>query len=170
MTTIIFCGIDLEKELGIIVNEIKRPVTPEISETVQDIPGMVGSLFLGNNYGQRVFEIDITIKAKSESEKVQIIHQLAEMVMTFGDGEFPMIFGDELDFTYYGHFTNISVPERISRTHWATCTLTFSCSDPKAYGEYESFSMNENPINITPNGTAECYPIFTCLPKKDVTK
>ncbi|MFJ7932319.1 distal tail protein Dit [Peribacillus sp. NPDC096448] len=170
MTSVIFCGIDLEKEIGLIINEIKRPVTPEITETTQDVPGMVGSLFLGNNYGQRVFDIEITIKAQSESERVQKIHRLAELTMTFGDGEFPMIFGHESDITYYGHFTNITIPERLALTHWATCTLTFSCSDPKGYGEYETNDMTENPTTITPNGTDECYPTFTCIPKKDVTK
>ncbi|MGE6611866.1 distal tail protein Dit [Peribacillus sp. NPDC076916] len=170
MTSVIFCGIDLEKEIGLIINEIKRPVTPEITETTQDVPGMVGSLFLGNNYGQRVFDIEITIKAQSESERVQKIHRLAELAMTFGDGEFPMNFGDESDITFYGHFTNVTIPERIERTHWAQCTLTFACSDPKGYGEYENHDMLSNPTTISPNGTAECYPIFTCLPKKDVTK
>jgi hypothetical protein len=30
--------------------------------------------------------------------------------------------------------------------------------------------MTKNPITIFPDGTGECYPVFTCLPKKDVTK
>lgn len=166
-----FCGVDSRQDLDLIVNQIKRPILPEVTENTQDVPGMVGKIFLGNSYGQKIFEIDITIKAKSEQERVQKIAQLTDLCMTFGDGEYPMIFSDESDFTYYGHFAGISTPERLREgSHWATCTLSFSCSDPKAYGEYESFSLDENPINITPNGTAECYPIFTCLPKKDVTK
>ncbi|MEY8731956.1 hypothetical protein AB9M92_06720 [Peribacillus frigoritolerans] len=82
-----------------------------------------------------------------------------------------MFFSDESDYTYYGHFSGVSKPERISGTsHWARFTFTFSCSDPNGYREYETTDMLSNPTTISPNGTAECYPIFTCLPKKDVTK
>jgi phage-related protein len=58
-----FCGIDAVEDLDLIVNDIKMPVTPEITENTQDVPGMVGKLFFGNNYGQKIFEIDITIKS-----------------------------------------------------------------------------------------------------------
>ncbi|MED3650604.1 distal tail protein Dit [Heyndrickxia sporothermodurans] len=170
MSTFNFCGVDSLTDLDIIVNEIKKPVTPEITENVQDVPGMLGKIYMGNSYGQKVFEILITIKAKSEQERVQKIDQLTELVMTFGDGEYPMIFSTESDYTYYGHFSGITTPERVEKTHWATCTLTFSCSDPRGYGEYESNDMTQNPITILPNGKADCFPIFTCLPKKDVTK
>ncbi|MGC4375932.1 distal tail protein Dit [Fictibacillus sp. Mic-4] len=168
-TTFNFCGVD-SKDLGLIVNEVKKPVTPEIKENTQDVPGMLGEIFLGNSYGQKTFEITVTIKASSEQERVQKIDQLNELVMTFGSGEYPMIFSTEADYTYYGHFSAISVPERLSQTHWATCTLTFSCSDPRGYGEYEAYDLIQNPVTITPNGKAECFPIFTCMPKKDVTK
>ena len=168
--TCIFCGVDFVEDLGLIVNDIKRPVTPEISENVQDVPGMVGKIYLGNSYGQLQFEISITIKAKTPQERIDKIHDLSNIVTTFGDGEYPMVFSNDSEWTYYGHFSSISTPELISNNQWATCTLTFSCSDPKGYGEYQQHDMKENPIIITPDGTAECYPIFTCMPKQDVTK
>ncbi|MEK5524147.1 distal tail protein Dit [Heyndrickxia sp. FSL W8-0423] len=168
-TTFNFCGVDSKQDLDIIVNEIKKPVTPEITENVQDVPGMVGKIFMGNSYGQKIWEILITITAKSEQERVQKIDQLTELVMTFDAGEYPMIFSTESDYTYYGHFSGITTPERVEKTHWATCTLTFSCSDPKGYGEYQNKDITKNPITILPDGSAECYPIFTCIPKKDLT-
>ena len=168
--TCIFCGVDFVEDLGLIVNDIKRPVTPEISENVQDVPGMVGKIYLGNSYGQLEFEISITIKAKTPQERIDKIHDLSDIVTTFGDGEYPMVFSNDPEWTYYGHFSSISTPELISNNQWATCTLTFSCSDPKGYGEYQQHDITTSPITITPDGTAECYPVFTCIPKKDVTR
>jgi predicted phage tail component-like protein len=163
-----FCGLDAINDLDLIVNSIRYPVTPEITENTQDVPGMVGKIFLGNSYGQKIFQIDITIMKEDSKRLIQKIHQLTELVMTFGDGEYPMIFSDDPEYTYYGHFTGVSTPDKIGG--YATCTLTFACSDPKGYGEYQQKDMTKNPITIYPAGNGECYPIFTCLPKKAVTK
>lgn len=167
----IFSGVDAVNDLGLIVNDIKAPVTPTISETTQEIPGMVGSLFLGNSYGQKIYNIDVTIRASNATERTRKIQELAELVMTFGSGEYPMSFSNDPGYTYYGHFTGITQPERIVQTKsWVKCTLTFACSDPKGYGDYVFNDMVVNPTTITPGGNDECYPVFTCLPKKDVTK
>ncbi|MFE5430280.1 distal tail protein Dit [Peribacillus simplex] len=166
-----YCGFNSRDDLFLIIDEINRNITPEISENVQEIPGMVGQLFQGNSYGQKVLDLEVVIRADSERDRVQKYHALSTLIMQTGDDEYPMIFSDEAEYTYYGHFSAVSKPERISKTsHWAKFTLTFSCSDPKGYGEYKSADMTSNPIEISPSGTAECYPIFTCLPKKDVTK
>jgi predicted phage tail component-like protein len=164
-----FCGVNAE-DLSLTVNDIRRAVTPEITENVQSVPGMTGELFLGNSYGKLIFEIDVTLKADDARDRAQKLHDLAALFTTFGSGEWPMIFSNDAEYTYYGHFTNISLPQKILEGHpWVKFTLTFACSDPKGYGAYESHDMTENPIIITPNGTAECYPIFTCIPRKDVT-
>jgi predicted phage tail component-like protein len=171
LLTFNFCGVDAVADLDLIVNDIRMPVTPEITENVQQVPGMVGAVFLGNTYGQKVFEIEVTIKANDSAERVDRIHELTELVMTFGDGEYPMVFSNDSQYTYYGHFTNISVPERVVRDlSWATVTMTFTCSNPKGYGQYTTFDVTENPTSIYPNGRSECYPIFTCIPKQDVQK
>lgn len=166
-----YCGFNSSKDLSLIVNDIKRSVAPEITENVQDVPGMIGKINLGNSYGQLIFNIDVTIMADSEEDRVKKMHDLASLMMMTGSEEYPMVFSDDDQYTYYGHFSAISTPERISQnSNWAKFTLTFSCSDPKGYGKYEQYDMTQNPTLIMPNGNAECYPIFTCLPKKNVTK
>lgn len=166
-----FGGLDSKNDLGVIVNDIRKSIGPEITENVQDVPGMVGKIFLGNSYGQRVDEIDIIIPADSNEEASKKFHDLATAFITLGDDEYPMVYSDESEWEYYGHFSSITKPERISQAScWTKCTLTFSCSDPKGYGEYQQHDITTSPITITPDGTAECYPVFTCIPKKDVTK
>lgn len=166
-----FCDVNVVEELGLIVNSVKFPITPEITENTQDVPGMYGKINLGNSYGQKVFQIDITIPAESDTERISKYHDISDLVVTFGSGEWPMIFTSDPDYTYYGHFSGVSVPEEIIPTsHWRTCTLTFSCSDPKGYGKYTTKNMKTNPITIVPEGRSESSPIFTCMPKKEVKK
>ncbi|WP_262120296.1 distal tail protein Dit [Bacillus subtilis] len=166
-----FCGFNSNTDLDLIVNDIKRNVGPEISENVQDVPGMMGKIFQGNSYGQRVFEIDVTIKATSEADRVDKIQRLSNLITITGDGEYPMVFSDDAEYTYYGHFSQISQVSRLSQSSFdGTLTLTFSCSDPRGYGQYISQDITENPETITPQGNSVTYPIFTCIPKKDVTK
>lgn len=83
-----FCGFNSNTDLDLIVNDIKRNVGPEISENVQDVPGMMGKIFQGNSYGQRVFEIDATIKATSEADRVDKIQRLSNLITITGDGEY----------------------------------------------------------------------------------
>ena len=166
-----FCGADAITDFGIIVNNIKFPIAPEITENVQDLPGMYGKLFLGNTYGQKIINIDITIPANNEYELMQKIDSLTDLVITFGDEEYPMVFSNDSAYTYYGHFSGLSTPEEIIPTsHWRTATLTFSCSDPKGYAEMITSDLIENPVTILPEGQSETYPVFTCMPNKDVTK
>ncbi|MEC5268275.1 phage tail family protein [Heyndrickxia coagulans] len=166
-----FGGLDSKDDLGVIVNDIRKSIGPEITENVQDVPGMVGKIFLGNSYGQRIDELDIIIPADSDEEASKKFHDLAAVFISLGDDEYPMVYSDESEWEYYGHFSSITKPERIDQaSSWYKCTLTFSCSDPKGYGEYQQHDITANPITITPDGTAECYPVFTCIPKKDVTK
>jgi predicted phage tail component-like protein len=166
-----FCGVDSKRDLSLIVNNVNRPVTPEITENVQSVPGMLGSIFQTNSYGQKVITVDVTLKADDSRDRTQKYQALSHLFIQLGSNEFPLIFSDESEYTYYAHVSNVGQPQRLMPgSSWVTFTITFSCSDPKAYGEYQNIPLHSNPATILPKGEAECYPIFTCMPNKDVTK
>lgn len=166
-----FCGLDSYADLNLIVNEIHDPVGPSVTENAQAVPGMVGNIFQGNSYGSKQIDIDVTIIADSNEERAAMLHDLASLFLQTGSSEYPMIFGNEPDYTYYGHFTSISVPQRLSQTDTnASMTLSFVCSDPAAYGEQKSLSIASSPQSITAEGGIKTYPILSCMLKKDVTK
>nr|DAL94695.1 MAG TPA: distal tail protein [Caudoviricetes sp.] len=169
----IFCGMDSYDDLGIIVNDIHRFIGPNVEENLQTVPGMYGQVFQGNSWEEREFDIDITIPANSEAERVEKIHNMADLFIQTAFGEFPMVFDDDSDFTYYGHFTTLPEPARVaanSNNSDETATLVFMCSDPMAYGLQQTITIDKNPFTFTPDGGAECYPVFTCIPHGDVTK
>jgi predicted phage tail component-like protein len=166
-----YCGFDAIIDLDLIVNDITIPVAPEISENVQDVPGMVGKIFLGNSYGQKIFNIEVTIKAKDSTDLTSRLQDLTEIVVATGDDEYPMQFSTDPGYTHYGHFTAVSAPERITRNSaWRRVVLTFACSDPKGYGDYITYDLESNPKSIVPLGKSECYPVFTCMPKNNISK
>ncbi|AJH77480.1 distal tail protein Dit [Heyndrickxia coagulans] len=156
------------REFNLKVIEIHRNIFPTVEEQTQNIPGMSGDLYLGTNVKNRTFVVDVEIVAGSHTQRIDLIHQISDWLMPVDDAEFDLIFDDEQDFTYYAHVSNITEVTR--SLYKGKASITFSCSDPKGYGEYQQHDMTTNPITITPDGTAECYPIFTCMPKKDVTK
>lgn len=171
LLTFNYCGLDAVNDMGLIVNFISAPVVPEVTENTQEVPGMIGKLYLGNSYGQKIYEIEVTIPADNSTQFNDKLHELTDIFMNADDLEYPMQFSNDPGYTYYGHFTTISKPEVIVRNSaWRRVVLTFSCSDPKGYGAYINNDIITNPANILPLGRSECYPIFTCIPKKDVTK
>ncbi|AWP37766.1 phage tail protein [Heyndrickxia coagulans] len=156
------------REFNLKVIEIHRNIFPTVEEQTQNIPGMSGDLYLGTNVKNRTFVVDVEIVAGSHTQRIDLIHQISDWLMPVDDAEFDLIFDDEQDFTYYAHVSNITEVTR--SLYKGKASITFSCSDPKGYGEYQQHDMITNPITITPDGTAECYPVFTCIPKKDVTR
>jgi len=153
------------REFNIRVIEIHRNATGTMTEETQDIPGMRGDLYLGVDERSKPIPVDIEIVADSHEQRNELVHQIAEWLKPVEDNEFELIFDDEQDFVYYAHVSNIA---EITRSLYkGRTTITFTCSDPKAYGEYISQEITENPATIMPDGIDECYPIFTCIPQKD---
>ncbi|WEG14158.1 phage tail family protein [Pullulanibacillus sp. KACC 23026] len=166
-----FCGMDSYQDLKLIVNDIRIPLAGTLTENVQEIPGMVGNLFQGVSISSKPIEIDATLIADSDRDRMMKAYTLADLFLQYTDDEYPMIFSPISEYTYYGHFTNLPALQRIAQNETSgALTLLFTCSDPKAYGEQQEIQITNNPFTVTPNGTTDCYPIFTCLPHADVTK
>lgn len=162
---------DSYEDLSLVVNDVQLPISGSLTENVQEIPGMVGNLFQGMSISSKPILIPVTLIADSERDRAMKMMNLADLFLQYTDDEYPMVFSHLSEYTYYGHFTDLPSPQRLSQNDTsANFTLTFICSDPKAYGEQEDIKVVNNPMTITPHGTSECYPIFTCLPHSDVTK
>lgn len=148
--------------LGIVVGHIPLPVTPTISENVQNMAGMYGQRWLGNNYGAKVFNIPVTVIANNGDEYLSHIEQISNALISLGNQEVPLVFGAYPDRTYYGHFTAIPEPAYINPGAWdSTLTLQFTCSNPRGYLDQEiGRADNQNRINISVVGNDVAKPIY----------
>lgn len=161
-------------ELGLLVEHINKPVSPQISNSRQSVPGMYGDINLGNAYSNKVFNITATFSAFADDIAFNdLVHNLANFLIRDADngGEYELIFGDEPDVTYFGSFTSISeATQLLPLTNDSKIELVFTCSDPKGYLPQQTVSFDDSPMTLTPEGTGEIYPVYTIVPKKDVSE
>src|SRR5699024_5373045 len=109
------------------------------------------------------------IKANSKEEYNSKSRALVNVLITpDSDRELGVIFGEEPDIIYYGHFENIPDPQPLTDTSWDyATTLSFVASDPRGFYNQESevVDMSSGSLSFTPKGTAFSDPVITIIPK-----
>lgn len=158
------------KDLGIIVGQVALPLAPNITENTQNVSGMYGQHWLGNNYGGKTFSIPITIPAGDDEQLYRnTVENISNALIALNNEEIGITFGDWADRTYFGHFTSLPDLSFVNPGSWdAQGSLTFVASDPKGYLEQETTQVNSQPFYLTPDGNAESSPIIGFKFKEDV--
>ena len=102
--TLSIAGFNSKRDLKLIVSDIKRPLVPELTEQVQDIPGMRGVVYQGMNIGQKAFDITFFMQCIDDRDCVLQMRDLSNFFVQMMDGrEYPLIFSDEQDVTWWVH-------------------------------------------------------------------
>lgn len=158
-------------DIGVIVGRVTRPIAPVMSGYSQQAMAQYGATFQGVSYGTKSFQIPITIKASSKEEYNSKVRALVNVIiMPDNQHETSIVFGEEPDIVYYGHFESIPDPQPLTDTSWDYgTTLTFVASDPRGFFNQESevVDMSSGEIVLTPKGTAYSDPIITITPKEN---
>lgn len=159
-------------DLGLVVGKVQKPLMPQVQESTQDVPGMYGNIFTGNDYGELTFTIPVTIMAFDHTSYNLIIENLRSMLTADASDpgrEYPLRFGDRPEVTYYGHWGQISDPTFLTPTDWqAQTNLVFICSQPYGYLPQETVNLTAPDQVFTPSGNASTYPIISMYLKQDV--
>ena len=173
----IIVGIDSERnvkgvrlsDMGIIVGRVTRPISPVATGYSQQAMAQYGATFQGISYGTKTFQIPITIKADSKEQYNARARALANLIiMPDNQSETSIVFGEEPDIVYYGHFENIPDPQPLTDTGWDYgMTLSFVATDPRGFfnTKNEVVDMSHGEINLIPKGTAYADPVITIKPK-----
>lgn len=155
--------------MGIIVGRVTRPFVPTVTSYSQQAANQYGVTFQGVSYGTKTFQIPITVKAKNKEELNRTLRILASVVITPGQTkETSIVFGEEPDIVYYGHFETISDPTPLTETTWdSSVTLSFVASDPRGFYNSDNVEvdLSDGEVTIIPQGTAAADPIITVEPK-----
>ncbi|MEY6599831.1 distal tail protein Dit, partial [Listeria monocytogenes] len=122
----------------------------------------------GNSVGTRSFDINITLMGKSETERVEIAHDLNNLIIQTNSFESEIIFDDEPEWIYYGHFAQMAELTELQTDNYTT-TITFICSDPRGYGEQQEISLPESPAIIEVAGSQSTSPIIHAIATDDLT-
>ena len=156
-------------DMGIIVGRVVRPISPSVQGYSQQASGQYGTTFQGVSYGSKTFQIPITLQASSKelfNERARVLSN--SIVFPNMEKETSIVFGEEPDIVYYGHFEGISDPTPLNETAWDhSMTLTFVASDPRGFfnKDNEVVDLSSGNVSFTPKGTAFADPIITIEPK-----
>lgn len=158
-------------DMGVIVGRVTRPFVPTVTGYSQEASAQYGTTYQGVSYGSKSFQIPITVLATDKEILNERLRTLANVVINpSSKKETSIVFGEEPDIVYYGHFENISEPVPLNETAWDhSVTLTFVASDPRGFynSENEQVDLSSGNVTFTPRGTAFADPIITIEPKKD---
>lgn len=150
---------------------LERPVVsqPKITEIVQNIPGMIGELYMGNAIGGRTITLKVALLCKSAEELNSRKLYLDNLITQHKAMEFPLVLDEDNLWTYFGHFTGRTDYESTGAIHEVLTTLTFNCSDPLKYGEQMTYNIVNNILNFTPRGYQQTFPVIHAIAQKDAT-
>lgn len=164
-------GLDSYDDLGLILEDVKMPVLGTLTETMQEVPGMIGAIPQGTSIGAKPIDLDVVLTASSEEDRAIKLNYLASVLKSLKDIEMPLIVDDNIRWEYNVHLTNVTIPERLTQTsHDVRFTITVTASDPRGYGELITTEITNSPFTIVPDGQSDVYPVLTCIPDTDITQ
>lgn len=165
-------GFNSWDDLEVIVDHVAKPLAPTMSESFQDVPARYGGVYTGTHYGERQFDIPITIMAEDRDDYNRKLRNLTNALINTTDDistQYPLRFNDDPDVMYYGHFTAIPTPVFIyDGVQDSATTLTFMCADPRGFMATKSITVTDNDQIIVPEGNMTAKPIIHIIPKTDV--
>lgn len=156
-------------DMPVVINRITRPFSMNSSEITQEVNGKNGNVWLGNHNSSISFTIDITVTGDSRTERISNTRTVANWLFQTGDyEEKEIIFDEEPDKAYYGHF--VGSPMVADSADWGTTSLTFTCSDPYAYKEQvDTPEYIETPIVLPVVSQVPTKPIINVKVNDDIT-
>jgi len=163
-------GFNSWDDLELIVGHVSKPLAPNMTESYQDVPARYGGVYLGTHYGERQFDIPITIMAEDRDEYNRKLRNLTNALINTTDDietQYPLRFNDDPDVMYYGHFTAIPTPTFINDgVQDCQTTLTFMLADPRGFMTTKSIQITNNDQTIVPEGNMTVKPIIHIIPKE----
>ena len=170
----------LNTDLGLIMGKVLLPVTPAISETSQTIPNRFGDVYLGSSYGSLTINVPIYYRTpytyfnraddgNAAEKKIREISAAFIKPQEKRGTEYPLIFGDLPDVTFYAHITQISDPEQMNDgvADWSS-TITFVCSDPRGFLEQQDFDVPDTTAVLPVKGNTPVGSIIVATFNNDV--
>jgi predicted phage tail component-like protein len=150
------------------VNKIDFSVLPPIENKFLKVRGKAGLYNLGQDVGQRVLTVGITVVAEKINGVMSASRELASWLHNTEAVE--MRFADEPDKHYLvlpDGETNLTEIVNVGQGE-----LTFVCTEPYAYGDSKEFYVNPTttePFFVDVGGSTETFPEIEMKMNKDVS-
>lgn len=161
-------GLNSRNDLGLIMGHVALPIAPAINESVENVPGRYGNLYLGTYYGAKKISIPCTMMSDTPYEHAVDVQNVSKFLISLNDDpgtQYPLVLGFQPDVTYWGHFIEIPTPGFLENDNSSQFTLVFEMNDPRGclpQVTTELDPMTEN--TFTADGNTFAEPIVTYIP------
>lgn len=161
-----------EKELNLVVTDIKNNLTSAFTPLTLSIPGRRGEIFRGNDIKSKKITIEFVALHDTEEQWIEHEEALSAFFNQFLQGKddelYPLILHDS-DTIYWSYISGISEPERIADRHSSRkFSVEFMCADGYGVKEVVSQEINQSTFDLKPTGNLKTEPVFTFIPTSDV--
>jgi predicted phage tail component-like protein len=147
-----FNGISSETKL--IVNKIKRSLSPPVIRNYLEIPGKSGALLGRTQFGVRKFEFDITVLNANQTDYNNLLREISSWLYT--EKPTPLTINKDSSIYYLGVLDGTTNLEEISVL--GEGTLIFLCPDPFGYSSETSLSFTNDSASPNVEGTYKTSP------------
>lgn len=166
MAQLKFKGIEAPEWL--IINDIRFPILPGVSQKTVKVNGRAGLLDFGNEIAERVIEVDVTLLASSRLEMRQRSKQVAEWL--YSEEEEILIHPEDTSKYVLAKVTGgVSLQEVLNVGQG---TITFVCTDPYIYDTVTKVETLQHGVGnssryIDNTGSVDTYPVYTMVFAQD---
>lgn len=161
-----------EKELNLVVTDIKKNLASAFTPLTLSIPGRRGEIFRGNDIKSKKITIEFVALHDTEEQWIEHEKALSAFFNQFLQGKddelYPLILNNS-DTVYWSYISVISDPERIADRHSSRkFSVEFICPEGLGYKPKIEKEINTAILELPVEGEAETEPVFSFIPQKDV--
>lgn len=160
-------GIDIPS--NVIVGKIGFSILPPIENAMLNVRGKKGAYYMHQDFGTREITVSLTIVSEEINGVMADTRKLAEWL--YSDEPMKLELADEPD-KHYMVLLDGSTP--VDETvNVGEVELKFICTEPYAFSEEKTFTfspVDESPMGIVVNGSANTYGKFELEMKQNVTE
>lgn len=138
---VVFRGIH-SRNFGLKLQTVADQPFGTMTEQIQDVPAIIGDVYEGVNMQSKVINIGFrTVGIKSNQEKEERIHMIADWLKPIDDNEDELRIDIIPRWMFYAHVSSSFDITSVGVYDFAF-VIPFSCSDPHMYGEQKQYAIN----------------------------
>lgn len=147
-----------------VVNAVRGRDEDEYGLLQTRVPTRVGAYLLGKETGNRVVEVDFTLKGASHVDVRNKLTHIRDLLQT---QELTLVFDDDPEIYHRG--TSVALTKRNEVNTIYQGTLVFDCDPYRYYVSTKTYVFTDGLTNATNAGTATAEPIYTLTANESIT-
>lgn len=147
-----------------VVNAVRGRDEDEYGLLQTRVPTRVGAYLLGKETGNRVVEVDFTLKGVSHIDVRNKLTHIRDLMQT---SELTLVFDDDPEIYHRGTFVSLSNRDEVRTIYQGT--LTFDCDPYRYFVSTKTYAFIDGLVTVNNVGTGVSEPIYTITANESIT-